>query len=196
MFTGIVAGLGEVAEADHAAGGSRLVVTGAPLQGVEVGDSVAVNGVCLTAVTVDATGVAFSVVPETIERTNLGGLSTGSAVNLELPLGAAGRFDGHIVQGHVDGVAKVRSVESEGDGKRVWLDPPAHLLRYVAVKGSVCLDGVSLTVAALDASGFAVALIPHTLEVTTFGGVRPGEEINVEVDVLAKYVERMLEARS
>jgi riboflavin synthase len=129
---------------------------------------------------------------ETLDRTSLGRVSTGDAVNLERPMAASGRFDGHIVQGHIDGVATVRSVDADGEGSRMWVDVAPELLRYVVEKGSVTLDGVSLTVAGVDDAGLEVALIPHTMSVTTLGNRRPGELVNVEVDVLAKYVERLL----
>ena len=195
MFTGIVEGLGVVAEAADAGGKRRFTVeAGRVAAGLAVGDSVAVNGVCLTAVA--AAGESFTVeaVDETLARSNLGALRVGSLVNLERPMRADGRFDGHIVQGHVDGVGTVRSITPEGASIRVWIDVPPGLRRYLAEKGSVAVDGVSLTVSGVDATGCEVVLIPHTLEVTLFGRRRPGDAVNLEVDVIAKYVERMLEA--
>jgi len=159
---------------------------------VAVGDSVNVNGVCLTATEVANGTLAFDAVPETLSRTSLGGLAAGSAVNLELALRAGEPLGGHYVQGHVDGIGRVRSVEPEGEGRRIWLDAPLELLRYCVEKGSVAVDGVSLTIAALDDAGFAVALIPHTLAETTLGDVQAGAEVNLEADVLAKYVERLV----
>jgi riboflavin synthase len=156
-----------------------------------VGDSVAVNGVCLTAVEVRNGTLAFDAVPETLARSALGRLDAGSAVNLEPALRAGDPLGGHVVQGHVDGVGRVRSVEPEGAGRRVWFDLESALLRYTVEKGSIAVDGVALTIAALDGAGFAVALIPHTLAETTFDVLKPGDEVNVEVDVLAKYVERL-----
>jgi len=194
MFTGIVEGLGVVAEAADAGGKRRFTVeAGRVAAGLAVGDSVAVNGVCLTAVA--AAGESFTVeaVDETLARSNLGALRVGSLVNLERPMRADGRFDGHIVQGHVDGVGTVRSITPEGASIRVWIDVPPGLGRYLAEKGSVAVDGVSLTVSGVDAAGCEVVLIPHTLEVTLFGRRRPGDAVNLEVDVIAKYVERMLE---
>ena len=168
----------------------RLVV-GSTL-GAELGDSIAVNGVCLTVVAhVDGT-LAFDAVPETLARTSLGALDQGSRVNLEPALRAGDALGGHYVQGHVDGVGTVRSVEPEGDGKRMWFDAPAEIDRYVVEKGSIAVQGTSLTVAATDETGFAVALIPHTLEATTLGALAPGDRVNLEVDVLAKYVEKLL----
>ncbi len=159
----------------------------------------AVNGVCLTAVSVDGDRVALDLVAETLARTNLGDLAAGDPVDLELPMAAAGRFDGHVVQGHVDGTGTVRSVEQEGEGRRLRIDLDPRLARYVAEKGSITVDGVSLTVAAVGAAGeswFDIALIPHTLAVTVLGSRRPGDTVNLEVDVIAKYVERLLEVSS
>ena len=159
---------------------------------VAVGDSVAVNGCCLTVVEVDADGIAFDAVPETLRRASLGRLRRGQDVNLEPALRAGDPLGGHYVQGHVDGVGRVRSAEPEGDGLRVWVDAPVDVLRYCVEKGSVAVDGVSLTIAALDSSGFAVALVPHTLAETTLASLEPGDEVNLEADVLAKYVERLV----
>ena len=162
--------------------------------GASLGDSVAINGVCLTVVAVDGDRLAFDAVPETLSRSSLGRLTAGSPVNLESALRAGDALGGHYVQGHVDGVGAVRTVEPEGDGRRIWFDAPTDLLRYVVEKGSIAIEGTSLTIAALDESGFAVALIPHTLEATTFGSLEAGDPVNLEVDVLAKYVERLLGA--
>jgi riboflavin synthase len=195
MFTGIVEGLGVVVEAADAGGRRRFTIeAGKVAAGLAVGDSVAVNGVCLTAVAVGGGSFTVEAVDETLSRSNLGALRVGSLVNLERPLRADGRFDGHIVQGHVDGVGTVRSITPEGASIRVWIDVPPGLRRYVAEKGSVAVDGVSLTVSGVDAAGCEVVLIPHTLEVTLFGRRRPGDAVNLEADVIAKYVERMLEA--
>src|SRR5438132_5584581 len=192
MFTGIVREVGAVAAFD----GARLLVE-APetAQGVAVGDSVSVAGVCLTVVETEAGRLAFDVVPETLARTALGRLETGDAVNLEPSLRVGDQLGGHVVQGHVDGVGRVRSVTPEGDSRRVWFDAPEGVVRYCLEKGSVAVDGVSLTVAALDDDGFEGALIPHTLEVTTLGRLEPGDEVNLEADVLGKVVERLLAAR-
>ena len=185
MFTGIVRERGRVAAFD----GSRLVVE-APGTTAEVGDSVAVAGVCLTVV--ETRPLAFDVVPETLERTTLGSLEPGGEVNVEPALRAGEPLGGHVMQGHVDGVGRVRSVEPEGDGARIWVDAPPEVLRYCVEKGSVAVDGTSLTVATLDDAGFAVALVPHTLAATTLGGLGAGDIVNLEADVLAKYVERLL----
>ncbi|MBM3694428.1 MAG: riboflavin synthase [Actinobacteria bacterium] len=194
MFTGIVEAMGVVAEAEEVGGKRRLLLeVGGLAAGMRAGDSVAVNGVCLTAVEVTGSRVAVEAVDETLARSNLGLLRQGARVNLERPMRADGRFDGHIVQGHVDGVGTVRSIETEGASIRLWVDAPPALLRYLAEKGSVAVDGVSLTVSGVDRAGFEVVLIPHTLEVTLFGSRRPGDAVNLEADVIAKYVERLLE---
>ena len=189
MFTGLVREVGSVRSLD----GGRLELDAPETAArAEIGDSVAVDGVCLTVVARHGTALAFDAVPETLARTSLGALGTGSRVNIEPALRAGDPLGGHYVQGHVDGVGKVRTVGAEGEGKRVWFDAPAALLRYVAEKGSIAVQGTSLTVAALDDAGFAVALIPHTLEATTLGALAPGMSVNLETDVLAKYVERLL----
>jgi riboflavin synthase len=182
MFTGIVRERARVA----LFGGGRLVVESGLVAGI--GDSVAVDGVCLTVVETENGRLVFDVMQETVARTK----PFGAEVNLEPALRAGEPLGGHYVQGHVDAVATVRSVDTEGDGKRVWFDAPADLLRYLVEKGSITVDGVSLTVAQLDERGFAVALVQHTLAATTLGELRPGDEVNLETDVLAKYVERLL----
>lgn len=161
-------------------------------RGIELGDSVAIDGVCLTVVAFDDTSLGFDAVPETLARTALGTLDQGSRVNLEPALRAGDALGGHYVQGHVDGVGSVASVAPEGEGKRIRFDAPAELLRYIVEKGSIAVQGTSLTVAAVDDGGFEVALIPHTLEVTTLGTLEPGQSVNLETDVLAKYVEKLL----
>jgi riboflavin synthase len=181
MFTGIVKERGRVASFDN----GRLVIesTLAP----DVGESVAVDGVCLTVVQADGGTLAFDVVGETSSRVK----RFGAEANLEPALRAGEPLGGHYVQGHVDSVGRVRSF----DGERLVVEAPAEILRYCVEKGSITVDGVALTIAALDDESFEVALVPHTLEVTTLGGKRPGDEVNLEVDVLAKYVERMVETR-
>ncbi len=193
MFTGIVRERGRVVSIDGGADGIRLVVE-APVTAAAaaLGDSVAVGGVCLTVVAAGDGSLSFDAVPETLSRTALSRLEPGVPVNLEPALRAGEPLGGHIVQGHVDGVGTVRSVSPEGDGARVWVDAPAPALRYCVEKGSITVDGVSLTVAELDDDGFAVALVPHTLAVTTLGALAAGDPVNLEVDVLAKYVERLL----
>lgn len=195
MFTGIVRELGRIRSMDGGAAGIRVVVDApATAPGLGLGDSVAVNGVCLTAVAFDpaAGTVAFDAVPETLSRTSLSRLAPGIGVNLEPALRAGDPMGGHVVQGHVDGVGHVRSVQPEGEGRRIWIDAPDAVLRYCVEKGSIAVEGVSLTIAALDDAGFAIALIPHTLAVTTIGALTPGDEVNLEADVLAKYVERLV----
>ena len=193
MFTGIVRELGRIASMEGGEAGIRVVVD-APdtAPGLGLGDSVAVNGVCLTAVAFDERTISFDAVPETLSRTSLSRLAPGIGVNLEPALRAGDPMGGHIVQGHVDGVGRVRSVAPEGEGRRIWIDAPEAVLRYCVEKGSIAVEGVSLTIAALDDAGFAIALIPHTLAVTTTGALEPGHEVNLEVDVLAKYVERLV----
>jgi riboflavin synthase len=181
MFTGIVRGRGRVASFDN----GRLVVESTLEPGI--GDSVAVDGVCLTVVQADGGTLAFDVVGETSSRVK----PFGAEVNLEPALRAGEPLGGHYVQGHVDSVGRVRSF----DGERLVVEAPTELLPYCVEKGSITVDGVALTIAALDDESFEVALVPHTLEVTTLGGKRPGDEVNLEVDVLAKYVERMVETR-
>ena len=182
MFTGLVRDVGTVASF----AGGRLVVESA-LQ-AELGDSVAIDGVCLTVVENGGGRLAFDVVPETLDRVK----PFGDRVNLEPALRAGDPLGGHYVQGHVDGVGRVVSVEPEADGARVRVEPPAELLRYLVEKGSVALEGVSLTVAAVDGTGFEVALIPHTLAETTLSELAVGSGVNLEIDVLAKYVEKLL----
>lgn len=196
MFTGIVREVGTVAALTGGDEGVRLVVE-APVTApaIVLGGSVAIDGVCLTAVELTPTTLAFDAVPETLRRTALRRLEPGARVNVEPALVAGEPLGGHIVQGHVDGVGTIQSVEWEGEGLRVFVTTPAELLRYCVEKGSITVDGVSLTVAELADDAFAVALVPHTLEHTTFASLAPGREVNLEVDVLAKYVERLVAAR-
>jgi riboflavin synthase len=193
VFTGLIREVGRIASVAGGDDGVRLDVD-APrtAAGAQVGDSVAINGVCLTVVSVSDGRFAFDAVPETLARSSLGRLEAGSRVNLEPALRAGEPLGGHYVQGHVDGVGTVRSVGAEGDGKRIWFDAPRELMRYVVEKGSIAVEGTSLTVADLDDEGFAVALIPHTLAETTLGALDRGDPVNLEADVLAKYVERLL----
>ena len=195
MFTGIIEHLGTVDSVVKTDRGSRLSVDAGPVSsGIAIGDSVAVNGICLTVVEHVESRIFFEAMGETLDRTNLGAVDQGDVVNLERPMPASGRFDGHIVQGHVDGLGTVRSIIEDGSSRRMWIDMPSDLLRYVVEKGSITLDGVSLTVTAVDEIGLEVALIPHTLSVTTLGTRAVGDRVNLEVDVLAKYVERLLGA--
>ena len=194
MFTGIVEALGTIKEVAEVNGGRRLVVDVGDLAlGLAVGASLSVNGVCLTAVEVEGQAVTAEVVVETMRRSNLGSVREGDRVNLERPLRADGRFDGHIVQGHIDARGEVIRIEPEGEGRLIQVGTESDGLRYIVEKGSITVDGVSLTVASVDAIGFEVALIPHTISTTTLGSRQPGDVVNLEFDVLAKYVERLLE---
>ena len=194
MFTGIVRELGRVVSAESDTGGLALVVE-APesASGLGVGDSISIDGVCLTAESVDGSQVSLHAVLETLARSTLGRLTAGDLVNVEPAVRAGEPLGGHYVQGHVDAVGRVQSVEAEGDGLRVFIETPPEILRYCVEKGSIALDGVSLTIAELADDSFAVALVPHTLEVTTLSALAPGKALNVEVDILAKYVERLLQ---
>ena len=196
MFTGIVEELGTVRAVTPNAGGARIeIIAKVVLDDAELGASIAVNGCCLTVVELLDDGWAADAVTETLDRTSLGALTAGDPVNLERPVRLADRLGGHIVQGHVDGVGTLRERVALPDGStRMTFTAPPALLRYVVEKGSITVDGISLTVADLDdaAGTFDVAVIPHTLSVTTLGPKRPGDPVNLEVDVLAKYVERLL----
>jgi riboflavin synthase len=196
MFTGLVEEIGTVAAVRHGDGSSRLALD-APLvgPGSRVGDSVCINGVCLTVVTVNGRRLEFEAIAETLRRSNLGGLRAGDRVNLERAMAANARFGGHIVQGHVDAVGRIVQVTPESTSHRVTVEPPHEFMRYVIEKGSVAVDGISLTVASVAPSTFTVAIIPHTWAETTLGFRHPGDPVNLEADVLAKYVERLLEAR-
>lgn len=196
VFTGIVRELGTVELATGDAGGTRIVLR-APETAAQasLGASVALDGVCLTVTALDAGTLSFDAVPETLSRTTLGELRAGDRVNVEPALRAGEPLGGHIVQGHVDGVGRVRAVTPEGEGVRIELELPAGLLRYCVEKGSIAVQGTSLTIAELAETGISVALIPHTLEVTNLGLLAAGDAVNVEVDVLAKHVERLLSAR-
>jgi riboflavin synthase len=187
MFTGIVETVGTAAEV----AGTRIRVE-SDLEGLAVGESIAVNGVCLTVTDPEGGSFTADLSEETLGRTSLGSLAAGSPVNLERAMGAAGRFGGHIVQGHVDGVGAVSEFRQLAGSVEMCFSLPPELERYLVVKGSVTVEGVSLTVASLETGRFSVALIPHTLHSTTFGSRKPGDLVNIEVDVLAKYVERLL----
>jgi len=193
VFTGIVREQGVVVSAEEA-GGGRAIVVRAPSTAARagVGDSVSVNGCCLTAAQIAGQDIAFHAVPETISRSTLGELEPGERVNVEPALRAGDELGGHYVQGHVDAVGRIQSVEAEGEGLRVFVEAPDAVLRYCVEKGSVTVDGVSLTVAELAEDAFAVALVPHTLAATTLSDLEPGQAVNLEADVLAKYVERLV----
>ncbi|MDX6651108.1 MAG: riboflavin synthase [Solirubrobacteraceae bacterium] len=192
MFTGLVESTGTVAGLRD----GRLAVDTELARKLSAGDSIAVDGVCLTATSVSAEGFEADVMEETLRRSSLGAMAPGAPVNLELALRAADRLGGHFVQGHVDGVGTVRDVREEGFARVLTVEADPSLLRYVVEKGSIAVDGVSLTVSALEEDAFAVSLIPETLERTTLGRVLPGNEVNLEVDVLAKYVERLIGTRA
>jgi riboflavin synthase len=192
VFTGIVRELGHVVSAEENDGGVRLRVEAAETAaGARLGDSIAVGGCCLTVTAVNDGALEFDAVPETITRSNLGRLEPGSEVNLEPALRAGEPLGGHFVQGHVDGVGRVLALSPEGDGARLLLGLEPALLRYCIEKGSLTVDGVALTIAALRDDGVEVALVPFTLEHTTLSTLQPGSEVNVEVDPLAKYAERL-----
>ena len=194
MFTGIIRELGRVRTVETSEEGARLRVSAELATELEAGDSIAVNGACLTATTVADQSFEADVMHQSLSLTTLGELEPGSAVNLELPLRATDRLGGHVVQGHVDGVATVDAVTEDGFAKRVRLELPDELLPYVVDRGSIAIEGVSLTVARLDDPRIEVSLIPETLERTTLGEIAPGDRVNVECDVLARYVRRQLEA--
>jgi riboflavin synthase len=198
MFTGIIEELGRVRAVTPNEGGARITFEAAQvLEDVEIGASIAVNGCCLTVVDFDRSSWSADAVIETLARTNLGALSGGDGVNLERPVRLADRLGGHLVQGHVDATGTVRSREPQSDGSTlITIEAPPDVLRYVVHKGSVTVDGVSLTVARRDRDRFAIALIPHTLAVTTLGACAPGTVVNLEADLIAKYVEALLPART
>ena len=198
MFTGLVSAVARVASLRSGMGGVVLAVERPPTFGdVAVGESIAVSGVCLTVVPPAALGQSlfFDVSPETLARSALGGLAAGAGVNLERALAAGDRLGGHIVAGHVDGTAEVLAIEKAGDSRTFRFSLPAPLARYTVEKGSIAVDGISLTVAALGESSFDVAVVPHTFTSTTLGTKKPGDRVNIEVDILGKYVERLLAAR-
>ena len=195
MFTGIIEGVGSVRRLEPVGGDLRLTVAVGtlPFERVELGESIAVNGCCLTVIAFDHDSFDCDVSPETLRLTTLGTLAEGAPVNLERALLPTQRLGGHLVSGHVDGLGAVRSITPEGRALVWWFDAPDSLLRYIAVKGSVAINGVSLTVNAVDAHGFAVALIPHTVANTTFGSLSAGSPVNLEIDTVARYVERLLQ---
>jgi riboflavin synthase len=192
MFTGLIQDVGTVGSVDAGGDGARLCITTSLASEIGTGDSVAVNGVCLTATAVDAAGFETEAMNQTLEVTALGDLEAGSRVNLEPAMKASDRLGGHIVQGHVDGVGEVVSVEADGFARRLRVALDRDLMRYAIDKGSIALNGVSLTIADLGESWVAVSLIPETLERTNLGGLEPGRKINVECDVIAKHVERLM----
>jgi riboflavin synthase len=194
VFTGLVSDLGRITRAERSADGVRLTVDCGLTSDLHPGDSVAVNGVCLTAIAVAGGAFEADVMNETLQRSSLRDAAAGTEVNLELPLRASDRLGGHIVQGHVDGVGTVQELADDGFARRVRISAPDEVLRYVVGKGSVAVDGVSLTVADCDNASFTVSLIPETLQRTNLQQAQAGTRVNLEVDVLAKYVEKLVGA--
>jgi riboflavin synthase len=192
VFTGLVADLGTVAAVDRTAEGARVTITSPLARELGEGDSIAVNGVCLTAVGICDDRFGAFVMHETLRASSLDDIAAGARVNLELPVQPRSRLGGHIVQGHVDGVGVVAAVRAEGESRVVRIDAAPQLLRYIVHKGSITVDGVSLTVSAIDDEGFEISLIPETLSRTTLGAAKAGNPVNLEVDVLAKYVEKLV----
>lgn len=193
MFTGIVEEMGVVSALVRDGAGARLTVAASMvLDGAAIGDSICVNGVCLTVVDLDRVSFSADVAIETMRVTNLGELKAGDRVNLERALRLSSRLGGHLVTGHVDAIGRIRGKQREGAGWRITIDAPERALRYIIKKGSIAVDGISLTVADMDNSGFAVAVIPHTADVTTLGVKSVGSTVNLETDIIGKYVERLL----
>jgi riboflavin synthase len=196
MFTGIIEEMGSVKSLRREAGAARLAVSASAVLGeTALGDSICVNGVCLTVVELGKKEFSADVAVETLKVTNLGELKTGSKVNLERALRLSDRIGGHLVSGHVDAVGRIREKREEGNGWRIFFDAPGTVLRYVIKKGSIAIDGVSLTVADADATGFSIAMIPHTAKLTTLGFKSAGDSVNLEADIIGKYVERLLAGR-
>jgi riboflavin synthase len=197
MFTGLIEAVGHLRQREPVGGDVRLVVdmAGLPREGLALGESIAVSGVCLTVVAFDTDRFAADVSNETLSRTTLGALAEGAPVNLERALRADARLGGHLVSGHVDGVGEVVSVEEDARSQRWRFRAPTSLMRYIAEKGSICIDGTSLTVNAVGADSFDVNLVPHTVSHTAFAAARPGQAVNLEVDLVARYVERLLAHR-
>ena len=198
MFTGIIEGVGRLAAREPRGGDVRFsFATGSlPFEHVQLGESIAVNGVCLTVVAFDAGSFQADASTETLALTTLGTLAEGAALNLERAMRPSDRLGGHLVSGHVDGIGRVLSVHDDARAQRWRFAAPAPLLKYVAKKGSICVDGVSLTVNAVDGEGFEVALIPHTVAHTRFAETAVGDAVNLEIDLVARYVERLLGARA
>jgi riboflavin synthase len=192
MFTGLVQDLGRISGHELTDDGVRLTVESELAPELSGGDSIAVNGVCLTATVVGERSFTAEVMNETLQRSSLRDAQAGTEVNLELPLRASDRLGGHVVQGHVDGIGVVAEIEDDGFARRIRVSAPDEVLRYIVSKGSVAVDGVSLTITEIDDTSFTVSLIPETLERTNLGAARPGTPVNLEVDVLAKYVEKLV----
>jgi riboflavin synthase len=191
VFTGLVQDVGTVAKIDAGDDGARLTIETALAHDVSEGDSVSVAGVCLTATSVTAKSFSADAINETLSRTSIGKLGEGDSVNLELAMKADGRFGGHIVQGHVDGVGEVAAIRPDGLSQVITVNAAPEILRYIVEKGSITIDGISLTVAQVERDGFDVALIPETLERTTLGSAKAGDTVNLETDIFAKYAEKL-----
>ncbi len=198
MFTGIIEGVGRIAALESQGGDVRLTIGAGtlPFEDVRLGESIAVNGVCLTVIAFDASGFQADASTETLSLTTLGGLRVGAPVNLERAMRPTDRLGGHLVSGHVDGVGRVLSVREDARAQRWRFAAPASLSKYIAKKGSICVDGVSLTVNEVDDEGFEVALIPHTVAHTAFAQAKVGDAVNLEIDLVARYVERLLAGRA
>ena len=198
MFTGIIEGVGQLAVHESRGGDARLTVNvgSLPFDAVQLGESIAVNGVCLTVIAFDAQSFQADASNETLSLTTLGGLASGAAVNLERAMRPTDRLGGHLVSGHVDGVGTVLGIHEDARAQRWRFSAPATLLKYIAKKGSICVDGVSLTVNEVDGEGFEVALIPHTVAHTAFAATGVGDAVNLEIDLVARYVERLLGTRT
>jgi riboflavin synthase len=192
MFTGLVQGMGWIAALERTGDGARLTIETPLVSELRTGDSVAVNGVCLTATSLQNGSFVADAMNETLSRSSLRVLEEGAPVNLELPLRAGDRMGGHVVQGHVDGIGAIADIADDGFARRIRVEAPPDLLRYVIEKGSIAVDGVSLTVAECDSRSFTVSLIPETLQRTNLGQAGTGDRVNLEVDVLAKYVEKLI----
>ena len=196
MFTGIVEEMGNVKALRRDAGAARITISAsAVLDNTALGDSISVNGVCLTVVHISKNEFSADVAVETLKVTNLGDLKIGTKVNLERALQLSARIGGHLVSGHVDAVGRIREKREEGNGWRIFIDAPETLLKYVIKKGSIAIDGISLTVADVDKTGFSIAMIPHTAKLTTLGFKSTGDSVNLEGDLIGKYVERLLSGR-
>jgi riboflavin synthase len=196
MFTGIIEEMGSVKALRREGGAARLTIAASTvLGGTVLGDSICVNGVCLTVVHMTPQEFSADVAVETLRVTNLGDLKNGTKVNLERALQLSARIGGHLVSGHVDAVGRIREKREEGNGWRIFIDGPDSVLRYVIKKGSIAIDGISLTVADMNQSGFSIAMIPHTAKLTTLGFKSAGDRVNLESDIIGKYVERLLSGR-
>jgi riboflavin synthase len=196
VFTGIVEEMGNIKVLRHGAGGARITISASTvLDNTVLGDSISVNGVCLTVVDIRNKEFSADVAVETLKVTTLGDLKIGEKVNLERALQFSARIGGHLISGHVDGVGRIREKREEGNGWRIFIDAPESLLRYVIKKGSISIDGISLTVADVDKTGFSIAMIPHTAKLTTLGFKSAGDSVNLEGDIIGKYVERLLSGR-